>query len=91
MIGINNDELVYDKIKVYPNPFNYSTVIEFENIEKEKHIFMLYNVNGQLVRKIDNITTEQIKIQKENLINGFYFFKLLKNTKVIGNGKLMIE
>ncbi len=85
-ININS----YD-ISLYPNPFSNSIIIEFENNKKEKHTFTLYNATGQLVRKIDNITTGKIIIDRKNLKNGLYFFQLRNDNEIVGYGKLIIE
>ena len=75
----------------YPNPFTNSTIIEFKNSKKEKHTFTLYKTTGQLVRKIDNISTGKIIIDRRNLTNGLYFFQLRNEREIVGYGKLIIE
>lgn len=77
--------------RIYPNPTsNYST-LEFKNKTKEHCTLTLYNVCGQLVRTIDNITNEKVEIEKNNLINGFYFFQLQASGQILASGKLVIE
>ena len=38
----------------YPNPFNPETTISFENAEKELIAISIYNIQGQLVRELEN-------------------------------------
>lgn len=89
--GIHEYPFQKINIDLYPNPFNAYTLIEFENHKKEKHTLTLYNSLGQLVRQIDNITTGQIRIERNNLTNGLYFFQLRTDSEIIGNRKFIIE
>ncbi len=91
LITIITEIVPHKKIEVYPNPFFEYTLIVFENNKNEKHILTLYNITGQAVKQIDNITTEKIKIEREDLVNGIYFFQLQKNKETIGSGKLIIK
>jgi len=79
------------KIIIYPNPFNNSTLIEFENRKNQKYTLTLYNSIGQIVKQIDNITTGQIRIERDNLTNGLYFFQLRTDSEIVGNRKFIIE
>ena len=78
-------------VLIYPNPFSASTTIEFENGKKETHTLAIYDITGQLVRKINNITTGQIKIERENLVSGLYVFQLMNNATRVGKGKIIVE
>jgi len=77
--------------KIYPNPFENYATFEFYNPNKETHHLLIYNVFGQLVLSIYNITTKQAKIERGNLTDGFYFFQLQTNRQVIATGKFIIE
>ena len=89
--GIIEEIVTNNYIVVYPNPFKNSTTIEFKNEKQEKYTLTIYNTTGALVRKIDNITAGKIKIERENLKSGLYFFQLVNNTKRVGTGKIIIE
>ena len=80
-----------NQIKIHPNPFSTHTLIEFGNYKKEKYTLALYNSLGQLVRQIDNISNGQIRIERDNLTSGLYFFQLRTDSEIIGNGKFIIE
>ncbi|VAW29111.1 hypothetical protein MNBD_BACTEROID06-98, partial [hydrothermal vent metagenome] len=77
--------------RIYPNPFSYSTTIEFENIQNEIHTLILFDAMGQLVRITENISTGLIKFRRMNLASGLYFFQLWTDRQVIATGKLLIE
>lgn len=75
----------------FPNPFSEFTTLKFENSKNEKHNLAVYNSLGQIQLSINNITSDRIKIEKTNLKNGLYFFKLWTDSKVVSTGKLIIE
>jgi len=77
--------------RIYPNPLNDYTTLEFYNPQKEIHILKLYNTQGQLVRTISNITTKKIRIERKNLAAGLYFYQLLKESEIHYSGKLLIR
>jgi hypothetical protein len=87
-VGIHDAATTDYSVNVYPNPSTESVIIKFHNPTKENVRLLLYNMNGQLVRSIEQITTDEVKIDRLNLKNGIYFFKLYNNVKIIGDGKL---
>ncbi len=89
---INTDlEVIYDaeNISVYPNPFVESTHIYLPNITKA-FTLKLYNVQGQLVREVENIQTAVYELKRENLTTGAYFFELVGEQER-HSGKLIIR
>ena len=65
-----------------PNPFSDHTIIGFELPEKVEAILLIRDTNGRIVRKIhDNFTAgfHQIKIDKDDLPDGLYFYTLKSN------------
>jgi hypothetical protein len=88
-LGINTINENY--YRVYPNPFYEQTIIEFNNKRNEKYSLTLWNSFGQIMQTIENITTDKIKVERNNLTSGLYFFRLHndKNFDIIG--KLIVE
>ena len=76
---------------LFPNPMTNSAILKFENLSNESHSLRLYNTNGQLSLSISDITSDKIEIERNNLSNGLYFFRLLRDEKVITTGILIIE
>ncbi len=83
--------VVSNKTTVYPNPFNSSATIQFSNTKKEICTLTLYDLHGQIVRTINNIASDQVVIQKNDLTNGLYYFVLRTSDNVVGTGKLSVE
>jgi hypothetical protein len=76
---------------LYPNPTNQFATLEFKNPIKQNCTLTLYDLRGQLLRTMQNITTEKVVIEKQNLVGGLYFFKLCTGTQIIATGKFTIE
>lgn len=76
---------------IYPNPFNLSTTVKFENSEKDICTMTLYNMYGQIVRTITHITTDLIEIERSNLTTGLYFLQLKTDKKIKAEGMLIIQ
>jgi hypothetical protein len=90
-VGIQTFDNSKTEILLYPNPFYSSATMKFENTGNENYTLTIYNTYGQIVRTIKNIVTNNIQIEKQNLTTGLYYFKLSKEEKIIGTGKLNIE
>lgn len=74
----------------YPNPFNPETTIRYTVYERGKVQILIYNTNGQLVRKLVNgykskgeyDVSWNGKNEKGNqLASGNYFYQLITNEK----------
>ncbi len=72
-----------------PNPFADYALLKFNNSGHEKFILKIYDASGQILKTIDNIYTDIVRIDKDNLTNGLYFFKLYNNTMIAATGKLL--
>jgi hypothetical protein len=86
-----NESFSKTKFKIYPNPTNQFATLEFNNPTKQNCTLILYNLQGQVVQKIKNITAEKVEIEKQNLSTGLYFFQLHTDRQIIANGKLTFE
>ncbi len=76
---------------IYPNPFSKSALLVFQNQNNTPHILSIYNLQGQLVQSKTNITTNQIKIKRNGLTDGLYFFELQSHHKIRATGKLLVK
>ncbi len=80
-------------IQISPNPFSSIAILKINgNSGTEPISFIMYDVAGKEVKSIPQFkNAQQITIEKGNLANGIYFYKLLQNSKTIGEGKLIVE
>ncbi len=90
---ITNVPVIYDKdisVKVYPNPFNSTTVFEIQGMN-QPFKFELYNITGEQVRSISNITDKKFVITRKNLCKGIYIYKISSDNGLISTGKLIVN
>jgi hypothetical protein len=76
---------------IYPQPFHNRATIEIDNSQNENFTLVIYNIYGQLVREINNITTDKVTIERQDLKSGMYFFRLTAEGNLLGMGKMIIE
>jgi hypothetical protein len=80
-------------IKVFPNPFSTSTQIQINpgllNTGMDL-IFVMYDVNGKEVRN-EAVSNPAILVDRGNLSNGIYFYRLILNGNPIADGKIIAE
>jgi len=92
LLGINDKiPAGNNSFKIYPNPFKQYTILEFENQKDEKYKLSIYNSFGQLIFSKDNIVTGKIKIERNEMTAGMYFFQLQKDRQIITTGKFIVE
>ena len=72
-------------------PFSNSTTLEFKNDKNESYNLSIIDLNGQIVRQINNIKENRLIIKKENLNAGLYYFILRNDKEIINKGKLLID
>ncbi|MBA3664019.1 MAG: T9SS type A sorting domain-containing protein [Bacteroidetes bacterium] len=89
-VGINENSLT-SRFKLFPNPFTNVATFQFDNFTKQNCTLTLFDLCGQAVRTIKNITVDKVEIERQNLANGFYFYKLSTDKQIIATGKLAIE
>lgn len=82
--------------ELFPNPANQTATLAFDNpiaigSKKENCTLTLYDIQGQLVQTITNITTNKVTIETKNLTSGLYFLQLRTEKQIIATGKLTIE
>jgi acetyl esterase/lipase len=77
-------------IRLYPNPFSSSTTIEtsdnFNNLT-----LTIFNLNGQQVKEIKNISGSGFTLYRDNLASGLYFMRLTQDSKLVLMDKLAID
>ena len=88
-LGIQNLSENNTSVSVYPNPFSIHTTIQSAIVLKNA-ILTVYNLQGQAVKEIVNISGQTITLNRNNLPSGLYFIRLTENNKVIAANKLFI-
>jgi hypothetical protein len=82
---------ISDAIKIYPNPFREYTMLTFENLKCKNCFLTIYDSKGNVVQIIDKIDNGQIKIERNNLADGIYYFQDHSESAFIGTGKFVLQ
>jgi hypothetical protein len=77
-------------VKAFPNPFASLTHIVVDGL-KGKYDFELYDVTGRLKKKITGIENNQFDLQRDNLAQGIYFYRIVVSSQQAAYGKLVIQ
>jgi len=98
--GINASK---NDVKVYPNPLTNNTTFSFPDryvgtgqtnldINNFPITLILYDAIGKIIKRIDNINTKEIILNKDNLPQGVYFYRATYQDqfKLIGSGSIII-
>lgn len=75
-------------VRVSPNPFLQETTISFYNRNGQKFTLDIISTDGEIVRRVENITRSDIRVKRLELPRGIYFFRLY-NEKAYADGKLI--
>jgi Right handed beta helix region/Secretion system C-terminal sorting domain len=74
---------------VCPNPFSNSTIIRFSTAITDGRL-KISDATGQTIKIISDISGDQIKIERDGLPSGIYFYELLSENTRIASGKLVV-
>ena len=77
-------------LNIFPNPFDNSTLITFENSGNSKFNLVLMNIQGEVVRTINDINGESVEIQRKDLTDGMYFLQLFSESTLVAVRKLIL-
>ncbi len=85
-IGENN---LSNSFIVYPNPTSSHTTLHSDYLFKNATL-TVYNLYGQTVKEIKNISGKTVTLYRDNLPSGLYFIHLQQDNKIITSDKLVI-
>ncbi len=80
---------IENNISVYPNPLAAQTTFTL-NKEAKNALLKVYDMNGKIARQLI-FSGMQVIFQKENIVNGIYFYQIISGDKIIAAGKLIVE
>jgi hypothetical protein len=91
--SINNISNSDYAIQISPNPFSNFTTIKVTGNTKvaEPLSFFMYDLAGKAIKVKSTVSGQQIIVDRGDLANGIYFYKLVQVNKTIGSGKLIVE
>jgi parallel beta-helix repeat protein len=86
--GIDENNTEKD-VFIFPNPFSSTTTVQTDNVFKDATL-IVYNLHGQQVKQIKNISGQTVTLKRDNLPMGLYFIHLTQDNKTITTDKLII-
>jgi len=78
-----------NNLNIYPNPFSTETTLWADKSFKDATL-TVYNLYGQTVKHIDNLSGQTIIFHRDNLPSGLYFIRITQDNKKISVDKLVI-
>ncbi len=77
--------------KIYPNPFFDHATLLFNNEDHTYYTLNILNLDGKIVQHKDNINLDRIRIDRNDLPSGFYYYQLYSSNNIVANGKFIIK
>lgn len=74
-------------VKIRPNPFHDRTVIQLDGMEIREGQFNLFDAQGRMVFT-RTFQGNQFDLERKNLDQGLYFFRISADGKAVAHGKL---
>lgn len=87
--GVEENFTDYD-VSVFPNPFSLETTIHTDKILTNATL-TVYNLYGQQVKQVTNISGETFTLYRDNLLNGVYFVQLAEDNNLISIKMIVIN
>jgi len=78
------------RMSVQPNPFSSVATINIDNQDMKDASFFLYDLNGRLIKQ-QAFSGNQFQLNRNDLADGMYLFKVLSEGQLVGNGKLTVQ
>ncbi|MUP38785.1 PKD domain-containing protein [Labilibaculum euxinus] len=78
-----------EKLMIYPNPLVYKSNVVFPNKTNQKYRLVVVDASGRVVRIIENITGNNVIINREQLKPGVHIINL--SGEKIYKGKLLVK
>ena len=69
---------------VYPNPITDAASVVFDNPDNLPFTFLMTDLAGRVVKKIDRVNGSKLVIYRKNLPAGLYFVELIGSTRMTG-------
>ena len=80
------------KVKVYPNPFEQYTTLQIESETNYQNITLeVFDAMGRIIVKKQNQNNQQIILERQDMLQGVYFYRLVADGLLLNSGKLIVR
>jgi hypothetical protein len=76
--------------QIAPNPFSTQTIVYSEQLLSNASV-QIYNLFGQLVKKVDQLSGQRCSIMRSELAGGIYLLQLTQDDKKLGSCKIVVH
>lgn len=91
ILGARRLDMTMPDFAVSPNPFTDRLSVKIEGAAGSTYIFIIYDVTGRIV-KTENISSAGTSvINRGDLLNGIYFYKIFSDKTILVAGKIIAE
>ena len=87
--GMDENPAASPLVTIAPNPFSTETTLK-SNTSFANALVIIYNIFGQEVKRITNISGSDLTLHRDNLDAGMYFIRMEESGKTIMTNKLII-
>ncbi|CAN5839724.1 hypothetical protein BH11BAC7_BH11BAC7_00920 [soil metagenome] len=90
-MGITVNSVATESAVVMPNPFNEQAILNLKDTYISNGTMELYDVLGNKVRTLENLSGNNFIISREGLPAGIYFYTLSEENILLATGKFSVE
>ena len=90
--GIEDVLVPQVKVNVFPNPFEQYTTLQIKSETQYQNITLeVVDAMGRTIIKKQNQNNQQIILERQNLLQGIYFYRLVADDQLLNSGKLIVR
>jgi hypothetical protein len=78
-------------VQVYPNPVQQSAIFKINQGSFQNAELHITDVFGRRVKTMSNLHTPEITFNRDELVNGIYFYQFIENEKCLATGTFMLQ
>ncbi|MCK4662737.1 MAG: T9SS type A sorting domain-containing protein [Bacteroidales bacterium] len=90
-IGIEENSIQINFVKISPNPVTDISIMEFKNEQFENFTLAIYNITGTKIKVIQNIKENKVELNRNEFKKGIYLYRLYNTRLNIYTGKFIVE
>lgn len=78
-------------VRLFPNPFSTSATITIDGANYQQTILEVLDIAGKSIRSIQVNEEQRIILNRENLSQGVYFYRLIGDNAIVHTGKFIVR
>jgi hypothetical protein len=78
-------------LNIYPNPVSDYMFIEFENPLHKPYSLKIYDMQGKVVRTVQDLPSGKFRFERRDLTAGIYLIRLFDEQGISAVGRIILE